>query len=178
MPQKAFRLSLSADLGVAAKPRLPGTFLRNMPTCFLMRWTCAPSPPVIIDEIQNVPQLMSYIKARIDGDKKPGQWIVTGSQQWTLMKGISETLAGRIAVLHLHPFSITEIQRNIAGQPATVDGYMDYLYEHPVLPDKALSLGKWMHISGEKEPRSLVISTSKDLGPIGYGVKNIHFSLL
>jgi uncharacterized protein len=108
-------------------------------------------PPVIIDEIQNVPQLMSYIKARIDGDKKPGQWIVTGSQQWTLMKGISETLAGRIAVLHLHPFSITEIQRNISGQPATADGYMDYLYGRPVLPDKAISLGKWMLSGGYPE---------------------------
>src|SRR3989344_4424206 len=68
-------------------------------------------PPVIIDEIQNAPGLLSHIKARIEQNKKPGQWVLTGSQQWALMKGISETLAGRIAILHLLPFSLEEIQR-------------------------------------------------------------------
>ena len=42
-------------------------------------------PPVIIDEIQNAPDLLPYIKARIDENKKPGQWVITGSQQWALM---------------------------------------------------------------------------------------------
>jgi len=67
-------------------------------------------PPVIIDEIQNAPDLLPYIKARIDKNKKPGQWVITGYQQWALMKGISETLAGRIAILHLYPFSLEEVQ--------------------------------------------------------------------
>src|SRR3989338_6653116 len=68
-------------------------------------------PPVIIDEIQHAPNLLPFIKARIYENKKSGQWVITGSQQWALMKGISETLAGRIAVLHLYPFSLGEIQR-------------------------------------------------------------------
>src|SRR5277367_5489950 len=56
------------------------------------------APPVIIDEIQNVPELFSYIKARTDKTSKHAQWVLTGSQQWALMKGISESLAGRIAI--------------------------------------------------------------------------------
>ena len=54
---------------------------------------------VILDEIQYVPEILQYIKIRIDNDRRPGIWIMTGSQQFPLMKGISETLAGRIAVL-------------------------------------------------------------------------------
>ena len=65
-------------------------------------------PPVIFDEIQYVPELLSYIKTRIDEKRKPGQWLFTGSQNFTLMQGISQTLAGRAAVLTLLPFSYAE----------------------------------------------------------------------
>ena len=65
-------------------------------------------PPVIIDEIQYVPELLSYIKTRIDERRKPGQWLFTGSQHFTLMQGISQSLAGRAAVLSLLPFSFAE----------------------------------------------------------------------
>jgi uncharacterized protein len=64
--------------------------------------------PVIIDEIQYVPEILQYIKIRIDKDRKSGIWIMTGSQQFNLMKNINETLAGRIAILELCPFSLTE----------------------------------------------------------------------
>lgn len=65
-------------------------------------------PPVIIDEIQYVPELLSYIKTRIDQRRKPGQWLFTGSQNFILMQGISQSLAGRAAVLSLLPFSFLE----------------------------------------------------------------------
>lgn len=65
-------------------------------------------PPVIIDEIQYVPELLSYIKTRIDQKRKPGQWLFTGSQNFVLMQGISQSLAGRAAVLSLLPFSFSE----------------------------------------------------------------------
>lgn len=74
------------------------------PIGFLEHYT----PPVIIDEIQYVPELLSYIKTRIDEKRKPGQWLFTGSQHFTLMQGISQTLAGRVAVLSLMPFSYAE----------------------------------------------------------------------
>lgn len=66
--------------------------------------------PVILDEIQYVPGLLQYIKIRIDRDRTPGKWIMTGSQQFHLMKDISETLAGRIAVLELAPFDYRELK--------------------------------------------------------------------
>lgn len=74
------------------------------PLQFLARY----EPPVIIDEIQYVPELLSYIKTRIDERRKPGQWLFTGSQHFGLMQGISQSLAGRAAVLSLLPFSVAE----------------------------------------------------------------------
>lgn len=67
---------------------------------------------VIIDEIQYVPQLLPYIKSKIDDKRVPGKWILTGSQNFTLMRGVSESLAGRVAVLSLLPFSCAERIRN------------------------------------------------------------------
>jgi hypothetical protein len=66
------------------------------------------APPVLIDEIQYVPELLSYIKTRIDEKRRPGQWLFTGSQNFVLMEGISQSLAGRVAVLSLLPFSYAE----------------------------------------------------------------------
>ncbi len=64
--------------------------------------------PVIIDEIQYLPELANYIKILIDRNKTPGSWFLTGSQQFSVMKNISESLAGRAAVLSLLPFSYSE----------------------------------------------------------------------
>lgn len=66
------------------------------------------SPPIIIDEIQYAPQLLSYIKSKIDLHRKPGQWLLTGSQNFALMAEASQSLAGRAAVLTLLPFSLAE----------------------------------------------------------------------
>lgn len=66
------------------------------------------APPVVIDEIQYVPELLPYIKTKIDQKRKPGQWLFTGSQNFVLMQGISQSLAGRAAILSLLPFSFSE----------------------------------------------------------------------
>ena len=108
-------------------------------------------PPVIIDEIQNAPSLLSHIKARIEVNKKPGQWVLTGSQQWALMKGISETLAGRIAILHLLPFSLEEIQNNARLQLSDADGFINFLFHASALPKRALQLGRWILQGGYPE---------------------------
>jgi len=72
--------------------------------------------PIILDEIQYVPDLLPYIKIRIDSDRdNKGAWVLTGSQQFQLMQGISESLAGRIAILELLPFNRDEI--SIAKDP-------------------------------------------------------------
>jgi predicted AAA+ superfamily ATPase len=68
--------------------------------------------PAILDEIQYVPEILPYLKIRIDRDRKRnGKWILTGSQQFQLMKNVSESLAGRIAILELYPFSLLENQQ-------------------------------------------------------------------
>jgi len=65
-------------------------------------------PPVMIDEIQYVPELLSYVKTQIDDDRRPGQWLFTGSQSFVLMDKVTQTLAGRAAVLSLLPFTVSE----------------------------------------------------------------------
>jgi predicted AAA+ superfamily ATPase len=66
-------------------------------------------PPLVLDEIQHAPQLLDHLKARIDSDRDAfGQFLLTGSQTFSLMQGVSESLAGRAAVLHLAPLSIGE----------------------------------------------------------------------
>ncbi len=62
----------------------------------------------ILDEIQYVPELLSYIKSSIDEDRTAGKWILTGSQNFVLMEKASESLAGRAAILSLLPFSVSE----------------------------------------------------------------------
>lgn len=65
---------------------------------------------VILDEFQHVPILLSYIQIAVDKEKKPGYFILTGSQNFLLNERISQSLAGRIALLHLLPFSIKELR--------------------------------------------------------------------
>jgi predicted AAA+ superfamily ATPase len=79
------------------------------PAGFLGRFT---DRPVILDEIQYVPALLSHLKMRIDNEPGLcGRWLLTGSQQFGLMRDVSESLAGRVAILELPPFSQAEFAR-------------------------------------------------------------------
>jgi len=66
---------------------------------------------VILDEIQRAPELISYLQAIVDDDSRPGRFLLTGSQQFELITQISQSLAGRTAVLRLLPFTLAESQR-------------------------------------------------------------------
>lgn len=66
--------------------------------------------PLIIDEIQYAPQLLPYIKIRVDRSQNRGMFILTGSQQFTMMHNLRETLAGRAAIFNLLPMAITEAE--------------------------------------------------------------------
>ena len=68
-------------------------------------------PPVIIDEVQYAPELFTYIKIHVDKTKKNGLFWLTGSQKFNLMKGIQESLAGRVAILNMLGFSYREIKK-------------------------------------------------------------------
>lgn len=74
------------------------------PALFMKRF----EPPVLIDEIQYAPGLMSYIKMAVDTARQPGLFWLTGSQQFLMMKDVSETLAGRVAIVNLLGFSNRE----------------------------------------------------------------------
>lgn len=64
--------------------------------------------PVLIDEVQYAPDLFPYIKMKVDQDKKPGQFWLTGSQQFSMMKNVSESLVGRVAIFDLQGISLAE----------------------------------------------------------------------
>ncbi len=74
----------------------PDLFLKNNP------------PPLILDEIQYVPELVPALKRYIDRQRRPGMFFITGSQQWQILCRLAESLAGRIAILELNGFSLAE----------------------------------------------------------------------
>lgn len=66
-------------------------------------------PPVLIDEVQYAPELFSYIKVIVDKTHRKGDFWLTGSQAYKLMQGVTESLAGRIAIMQMHSLSQAEI---------------------------------------------------------------------
>ena len=78
---------------------------RNDPGLFIQTY----KPPIIIDEVQYAPQLFSYLKIVVDREKKNGLFWLTGSQKFHLMRGITESLAGRVAIIDLLGLSQAEI---------------------------------------------------------------------
>jgi len=84
------------------------------PRGFLDMW----QPPVILDEAQYAPDLLPYIKERIDSQRsRKGQYLLSGSQNLLLMQRVSESLAGRAAVLHLLPLSHRELTGQAKASP-------------------------------------------------------------
>ncbi|VAW69420.1 ATPase [hydrothermal vent metagenome] len=94
--------------------------------------------PLLIDEIQYAPELFRYIKIHIDQNRQlTGQYIMTGSQKFSLMKGVSESLAGRVAILNLHSLSTRELARHFKTELSArqilqwiVKGGYPEIYEH------------------------------------------------
>lgn len=106
-------------------------------------------PPVILDEIQHVPALLSYLQVAIDEDRRPGRWLLSGSQSFPLLQGTSESLAGRVAILTLLPLSWNEIQhRARAEDPA--ETILDELLEaRPAeAPPSPPDLAQWLLCGG------------------------------
>jgi hypothetical protein len=80
------------------------------PALFMQRY----EPPLLIDEIQYAPELLPYIKMAVDKSQKNGEYWLTGSQAFHLMKGVSESLAGRVGIMNMLGLSAAEI----SGQPS------------------------------------------------------------
>ena len=87
--------------------------------------------PVIIDEIQRVPELLSTVQVRIDTNKKKGQYVITGSQQISLKNTVTQSLAGRIAIIQMQPLSIPELKESgieFDRDVQLVSGFMPFLF--------------------------------------------------
>lgn len=97
------------DIGNARSD--PELFLNNNPT------------PLVLDEVQYCPEVIPSIKRRVDEDKRPGMYVLTGSQQWSVLKSVSESLAGRAVFLDLEGFSLGELCRASAG-PSWLERYL------------------------------------------------------
>ena len=87
--------------------------------------------PVIIDEIQHVPELLSTVQVRIDRTKEKGQYVFTGSQQIALKSAVAQSLAGRTAILNMLPLSLMELANNgvnLDRDTQLLAGNMPYLF--------------------------------------------------
>ncbi len=96
----------------------------------------------IIDEIQYIPDLLSYIQIITDKEKKAGQFIISGSQNLLLMESISQSLAGRVAIFNLLPFSLEELKNTSYALPT----YEDYILKgfYPRIYDLDLDPMPWL----------------------------------
>lgn len=116
--------------------------------------------PIIIDEAQRVPELFSYLQEIVDVNSKEGQYILTGSHQFLLIEKITQSLAGRIAVFTLYPFttnelvsekfdtsvdSIIKIKKENESFFASIDIYeLMFTGMYPRIHDKKLDPVKWL----------------------------------
>ena len=113
---------------------------------------------MVIDEIQRAPDLLSYIQVLVDEDRRAGRFIVTGSHNLLLMKSVAQTLAGRTAVLTLHPLSLAELRGRENVDGANLDridatGWTppaSSLWEtlvtgfYPYIHDRQVDAGDWL----------------------------------
>lgn len=92
----------------------------------------------ILDEVQRCPGLFSYLQGVVDERQRMGEFIITGSQQFGLMSNIAQSLAGRVGLLQLLPFSLAELKEGgmlpAALDTAMLQGSYPPLYDRPVMP--------------------------------------------
>ena len=95
----------------------------------------------ILDEVQRVPELLSYLQEVIDNDPTPGRWILTGSQNLALLSSIGQSLAGRTAVHNLHTLTRGEVVR-FSEHPETIDEAL-VTGSYPRIFDRNLNPSDW-----------------------------------
>ncbi len=135
-------------------------FVQSDPQGFLNQY----ADGALIDEAQRCPALFSWLQGVVDQQQRPGHFILTGSQQFGLLAGITQSLAGRVALLTLLPFSAAELRA--AGRlPATLDQAI-LQGSYPPLYDRALEPGTWhanyVQTYLERDVRQLI--NVRDLG--------------
>ncbi len=114
------------------------SFATDDPRAFLARYPDG----AILDEVQRAPELPSYLQGLIDDDSTPGRWILTGSQDLALVESVSQSLAGRTAVLHLLPLARGEVIR-FDRHPVGLDDAM-LAGGYPRIFDHGLDPAEWI----------------------------------
>lgn len=113
------------------------TFAQRDPKGFLAR-----ENGMIIDEIQRVPTLLSVIQTIVDEDARPGRFVITGSQVFALSSAIAQSLAGRISLVSLLPFSLGEL--TAAGRaPSSLDELL-FTGGYPPIYDRGIPPKSWL----------------------------------
>lgn len=115
------------------------TFAISDPKGFLLN----AGPRVVLDEIQHVPDLFSQIQVMTDELREKVSYVITGSQNFLLLEKISQTLAGRVAVFHLLPFSYQELQKASNDPPVLYDLIVKGGY--PPIYDRDLDPSMWLN---------------------------------
>ena len=119
------------QLGKPGRPPL----CRRRPRGFLSQFPDG----AVLDEIQRCPPLFSNLLGILDADRRMGRFILTGSQQFGMIEAITQSLAGRVSLLSLWPFSLSELQ-DADRAPASLDtllhaGLFPPIHDRPVNPD-------------------------------------------
>jgi len=112
---------------------------------------------IILDEVQKTPSILSYLQLEVDEDQRPGRFILTGSQNILLNQQLSQTLAGRVALLTLLPFSIEEL-RMAEKLPTTAfeaifQGFYPRIYERHL--DPVVFIESYMRTYVERDVRDI-----------------------
>ncbi len=133
-------------------------FAQSDPRRFLARFP----EGAVLDEVQRVPQLLSWLQGLVDERKRMGDFILTGSAQFDLMAGLTQTLAGRIGRVELLPLSGAELgaaAEGLAPIPSSLDGLLlkggyPALYDRPLAP--ADWFGNYVSTYVERDVRQLL----------------------
>jgi len=129
-------------------------FARSDPRGFL---ASLPAGGVVLDEVQRVPELLSWLQGRVDDDPRPGRFVLTGSHAFELMAAITQSLAGRTALLNLLPLSLAELRAG--GVEAGTDRLIfagGYPRIHAERLDPTVALGDYFATYVERDLRQLV----------------------
>lgn len=95
----------------------------------------------VLDEAQRAPELFSYLQGVVDTRNRMGEFVLTGSQQFALTAGITQSLVGRVGQVHLLPFSLAELEQG-GLRPATLEQAL-WTGGYPPLHDRRVALGDW-----------------------------------
>jgi uncharacterized protein len=140
------RQSGKTTLARATFPKKPYVSLEDLdereladrdPRAFLGRFPDG----AILDEVQRCPSLLSYLQTRVDQDGRRGLFVLTGSQQFNLLASMTQSLAGRVALVSLLPFSLTELQKAELAPDRLEELLFAGLY--PPIYDRQIEPGIW-----------------------------------